>query len=232
MSKTLTQILGHTFIDQSLLLQALTHPSYINEVRNSSDADYQRLEFLGDAVLGLVLADQLFQMFPDFSEGDLSRLRASLVDQRKLAELAVSLKIAPLILLGKGADSEGVRTKPSVLADVFEALIGAVYCDSGFAAVKQVVANIYAPLLTSIKHDAPLLCDAKSELQEILASEKQKSPVYSVVGEDGPAHNRRFIVKVTFADDLTAAGEGSSKKTAQQAAAKAALIKLKQIRDT
>ncbi|MGE3259987.1 MAG: ribonuclease III family protein, partial [Geobacter sp.] len=128
-------ILGYTFQNTSLLRQALTHPSFVNESRESGLSDYQRLEFLGDAVLSLCLADLLSQQYPQLSEGDLSRLRASLVDQPRLADLASELGIARHILLGRGEEQDGGRDKPSILSDVLEALLGAIYRDGGFAAV-------------------------------------------------------------------------------------------------
>jgi len=222
------QILGHTFTDRALLRQALTHPSYLNEAKETGCEDYQRLEFLGDAVLGLLLADQLFRHLQGVSEGDLSRMRSSLVDQTRLAELALTTGIAPMILMGRGAEREGGRTNPSILSDVFEALIGAVYCDAGFLAVQKVVAGIYAPLLAELAGDQSLINDAKSELQERLASQKRPNPDYLVIGEEGPDHDRYFRVAVTVDGAVIGEGEGRSKKAAQQAAAAAALVQVLQ----
>lgn len=223
------QVFGYCFSNQSLLCQALTHPSYLNEARETARVDYQRLEFLGDAVLGLLLADLLFQRFPDLPEGDLSRLRSTLVDQSRLAELAGAAEIAPLILMGKGAEREGGRENPSILADVFEALIGAMYQEAGFAAAHAAVERMYSPLLTDLTIESVLAHDAKSELQELLAAQKRPAPVYSVVADEGPAHDRYFRVSVTVAGELIAEGEGRSKKIAQQAAAREALVILKGI---
>ncbi len=220
------RILGHTFHDLSLLRQALTHPSYLNEVRDTAGEDYQRLEFLGDAVLGLLLADLLFQRFPGVAEGDLSRMRSSLVDQPRLAELAVAAEIAPLILMGKGAEQEGGRSAPSILSDVFEALIGAIYRDAGFSAVQSVVESTYAPLLSELAANQSVFNDAKSELQERLAAQKRPNPVYAVVSAEGPDHDRHFRVAVMIDSCVVAEGEGRSKKAAQQAAAQAALLQL------
>jgi ribonuclease-3 len=220
------QILGHTFNDQALLRQALTHPSYLNEVRGTGYDDYQRLEFLGDAVLGLLLADLLYTRYPHLPEGDLSRLRSTLVDQPRLAELASSAAISSFILLGRGEERDGGREKPSILADVLEALIGAIYSDAGFTAVRPVVEQLYRPLFENTDLSASFN-DAKSELQELLVSRKQPVPVYVLTNEDGPAHDRRFTVEVMVADTCIGTGEGRSKKTAQQAAAQAALIDLK-----
>jgi len=220
-------ILGHSFINQRLLQQALTHPSYLNEARQEGAADYQRLEFLGDAVLGFLLADLLCQHFPALPEGDLSRLRSSLVDQPRLARLAVDAGIPPLILMGKGAEREGGRTNPSILADVFEALLGAIHCDAGFAAVQQIVKHIYAPLVNAIAAGTPAHHDAKSELQELLAARKQAAPVYNLVDQQGPDHDRLFCIEVSVDGMPLGQGQGRSKKAAQQSAAESALARLR-----
>ena len=220
-------LLNHCFANQTLLQQALTHPSYLNETRQEGAADYQRLEFLGDAVLGLLLADLLYQQFPNLPEGDLSRLRSSLVDQPRLAGLAADAGIAPLILMGKGAEREGGRTNPSILADVFEALIGAIYCDAGFVAVQNLVKQIYTPLVVAIGADTSAQHDAKSELQELLAARKQPTPVYNLVDQQGPDHDRLFSVEVVVDGMVLGQGQGRSKKTAQQSAAEAALNRLR-----
>ncbi len=218
-------ILGYTFLNTALLRQALTHPSFVNESREAGLPDYQRLEFLGDAVLGLCLADLLSQHFPELPEGDLSRLRASLVDQPRLAEIATEQRIADHILLGRGEEQDNGRDKPSILSDVFEALLAAIYRDGGFAAVQSVVKELYAPLLDRAMIDAPLN-DPKSELQEWLAAQHRAVPSYELIAEEGPAHDRRFTVSVNLNGDRIAAGEGRSKKAAQQAAARAALQRL------
>lgn len=226
MSPLTNTILGHSFTNRTLLQQALTHPSYLNEARQEGAADYQRLEFLGDAVLGLLLADLLYQRFPDLSEGDLSRLRSSLVDQPRLARLAADAGIATLILIGKGAEREGGRTNPSILADVFEALIGAIHCDAGFIAVQKVVLQLYGPLVATIAADAPQH-DAKSELQELLAARKQAAPVYTLVDQQGPDHDRLFSIEVSVDGMALGQGQGRSKKAAQQSAAESALARLR-----
>lgn len=215
-------ILGYTFLDTSLLRQALTHPSFVNEARDSDVTDYQRLEFLGDAVLGFCLADLLSERYPDLAEGDLSRLRSSLVDQPRLAELAAGLDIAPHILLGRGEEQDGGREKPSILADVLEALIGAIYRDAGFTTIRLLIEQLYLPLLPPVVVGA-VLNDPKSELQEWLAAHHRPLPTYMLTGEDGPPHHRRFTVSISLDGQLIGMGEGRSKKTAQQVAAKAAL---------
>lgn len=225
MSSPLDTILGYTFQNTALLRQALTHPSFVNESREADVQNYQRLEFLGDAVLGLCLADLLSQRYPDLAEGDLSRLRASLVDQPRLAELAAQVGIAPYILLGRGEEQDGGRDKPSILSDVLEAIIGAVYRDGGFAAVRASVERLYTPLLERSVIGAQL-SDPKSELQEWLAGRHLPVPIYDLLAEEGPAHDRCFTVAVILDGETIGTGEGKSKKAAQQAAAKAALERL------
>lgn len=223
MSATPSAMLGHCFSNSSLLITALTHPSYLNEC--SGDADYQRLEFLGDAVLGMILADLLYTRFQDLSEGELSRLRASLADQPRLAELADGTGIAPFILLGKGEQQDSGSRKPSILADVLEAVIGAIYLDAGFQAAKDVVEQLYSKLL-----DDPALAlslnDPKSRLQEWLAANRHAQPVYSLVSEDGPPHDRSFTISVSVGDEIWGTGTGRSKKAAQQDAALVALERI------
>lgn len=223
---TSEQILGHTFHNRSLLHQALTHRSYLNESRRTDQHDYQRLEFLGDAVLGLLLADLLLQHFPLLQEGDLSRMRASLVDQPALASLAAEAGLSSLIHLGKGAEREGGRSNPSILADVFEALLGAIYLDAGFHAVQAVVTALYTPLLNQRAATRSSCNDCKSELQERLAARKQSAPVYTVIDQQGPDHDRQFAVMVAVDGEPLGTGYGRSKKAAQQAAAEAALLVL------
>ena len=228
MSDDTLKIIGYTFNDPGLLRQALTHPSYLNEIRNSGDSDYQRLEFLGDAVLGLALADILSELNPGLNEGELSLLRASLADQPRLASLAADNGIGSRIFLGRGEEQSGGREKPSILSDVFEALLGAIYTESGFISARETVVRLYAQLLES-REDGALQSDPKSELQERLAASRKPLPVYELLGEEGPPHDRQFRVAVFVDGSCLGEGEGRSKKAAQQAAAKAALQKLKAI---
>ncbi len=219
-------IMGYSFNDPELMRKALTHPSFVNESKDTSLSDYQRLEFLGDAVLGLCLAEILFLRYPEMSEGELSRLRASLVDQPRLAWLAVQNGIATHIALGRGEDLAGGREKPSILSDVFEALLGGIYLDAGFDTVKQIIGRLYASLLEQ-QFTAATCIDPKSELQEWLAASQKPSPSYSLVSENGPPHERIFKISVSVGNDFIAEGEGRSKKAAQQEAARSALEKMK-----
>lgn len=218
---------NYQFKDQSLLLEALTHPSYLNEQRIVSHNDYQRLEFLGDAVVGMLLADILCRRFPECTEGELSRLRATLVDQDCLARLAVAAGLPEMVLLGKGAEREGGRENPSILADVFEAVVGALYREAGFEQVSLIIEQIYAPLLEDLATHDFRANDAKSELQELLASRKLPPPEYRLIAAEGPAHARLFKIVVVVADQPLAEGTGRSKRVAQQAAAQAALQQLR-----
>lgn len=215
--------LGYDFTDKNLLIAALTHPSYINET--VATEDYQRLEFLGDAILGFLLAELLYQNFPQLPEGDLSRLRASLVDQTRLAQLTKTAGLASFIRLGKGEERDNGRHKPSILADIFEAVIGAIYLDGGLSAVQVAVKNIYLPLLDQAKSTTLSVLDPKSCLQERLA-QKQLAPHYELSGEDGPPHKRNFTMTVLVDGAIWGIGSGYSKKAAQQEAARAALLKL------
>lgn len=220
------RILGHQFSDAQLACRALTHRSYVNEQRCSGLEDYQRLEFLGDAVLGLLLADLLYRRFPHLAEGHLSRMRASLVEQRRLAVLADAAGLPGLIMLGRGAEQEGGRSNPGILADVFEAVVGAIYCDGGYEAVCRVIDALYAPLLQELEQMQAACTDAKSTLQERLAAAQLSPPVYRVSDQRGADHDRWFEVQVVVDDEVVGKGGGRSKKAAQQAAAAAALERL------
>ena len=222
MTFELNKIFGYRFNDTSLLKQAFTHPSFINESRKRDGLDYQRLEFLGDAVLSLCLADILLVRYRRMPEGELSKLRASLVDQTTLAGLASDWEIGSHALLGKGEDRDGGRSKPSILSDILEAVLGAVYLDGGLEEAKKVIQSLYSGLLERPSQAAPVT-DPKSELQELLASSGSTAPVYIQVSEEGPAHSPVFSFGVSVETDVIAVGKGSSKKAAQQAAAMAAL---------
>lgn len=219
-------LLDYRFKDQQLQQQALTHPSYINEADQGRSGHYQRLEFLGDALLGLLLAELLYQRYPELPEGELSRLRSTLVDQDCLAKLARQHGLAPMIKLGKGAEQEGGRDNPSILSDIFEAMVAAVYLDAGFNTVKTLVEEIYHPLLAASDHNPEKWIDAKSRLQELMAVQKQPAPTYQLIEQSGPEHGRIFVMQVKVGDKILGCGQGRSKKSAQQAAAKEALAGL------
>lgn len=221
----LERLLEYTFRDQSLLAMALTHPSYLHETGESGGGDYQRLEFLGDAVLGLLLAELLYERYPDWDEGALSQLRSRLAGQDILADRARSLGIGAFILLGRGEEQTAGREKDSILADVLEALIAALYRDGGLQAARTLVAGLFEELA-----DAPeflvLGRDSKSELQEYLSSHGSSPPDYRLVEESGPPHDRQFLFHILVDGRIAGIGQGKSKKIAQQAAAAEALVKL------
>ncbi len=213
--------LGYAFQNLSLLVQALTHPSYANE-NDNRHGHYQRLEFLGDALIGFVLADMLFERFPDADEGVLSKLRARLVTSETLALQAATHGLVEHLLLGRGAEAEGSRQSSAIHADLYEAIIAAIYCDSDYATVREILVKQFMPLL-----DDPLLLvdleDSKSSLQQWLEQRHKSLPRYTVIAIDGPGHDLRFTVSVHCDDEELGRGTGRSKKNAQHAAARQAL---------
>lgn len=215
-------LLKYTFRDRSLPVQALTHPSYLHEVSGSDVGDYQRLEFLGDAILGLLLAEILFIRYPDWDEGALSQLRSRLAGQDVLADRARALGIGSFILLGRGEEQTAGREKDSILADVLEALIAALYRDGGLQAARALVIRLFEGLADS-PESLVLGRDSKSELQEFLSSNGYPLPEYRLLEETGPPHDRLFRFQIIVDDKVVGTGQGKSKKIAQQAAAAEAL---------
>jgi len=212
--------LGYRFRDRGLISQALTHPSFEHE--RAGGGDYQRLEFLGDAVLGMVLAEALFRHFPEGDEGILSRSRAQMADQETLAQIARECGLGNFIRLGRGEEQSSGRNKDSILADVLEALIAAVYLDGGLDESRRLILRLFDENLTISESDLKIN-DPKSELQELLSSRRLAPPRYHLVEESGPPHDRHFRFQVLVGNDLAGEGEGRSKKIAQQAAATQAL---------
>lgn len=218
----LEQLLEYAFHDRSLLAQALTHPSYLHEVGDSDGGDYQRLEFLGDAVLGLLLAELLYERYPDWDEGALSQLRSRLAGQDILADRARSLAIGEFVLLGRGEEQTAGREKDSILADVLEALIAALYQDGGLQAARSLVERLFEGLAAA-PESLELGRDSKSELQEYLSSNGYPPPEYRLIEVSGPPHDPLFIFQILVGDRTVGVGRGKSKKIAQQAAAAEAL---------
>ena len=211
---------GYTFVRPELLEIALTHPS----AAIGSDAHYERLEFLGDAVLDLAIADLLMRQFPAAKEGPLSKLRASIVNARTLALKAQSIDLGSLLKLGKGEEKSGGREKVSILAAAFEAMIGAIYTDGGLAPAQQVVERLF-------EHDVggpSAERDYKTELQEIAYRRFRAQPIYELVAAQGPDHAKRFTTRIKIAGRDLGIGEGGSKKQSEQAAARQALARLEQ----
>lgn len=210
--------LGHPFADPGLLGQALSHRSWCGE--QDQAPSNERLEFLGDAVLGLVVAEHTYQTYPDLPEGQLAKIRAAVVNARVLAEVADELGIGDVLLLGRGEESSGGRTKPSILADAFEAVIGALYLDAGWWPARQLVLGLLRGRIDRAAAE-PDDFDQKSRLQELTVRLGAGVPRYVVVGS-GPDHDRRFEAEVYVGGVLRGTGRGSSKKDAEQEAAGAA----------
>ncbi len=219
----------YTFNDMFTLDLALRHSSYVNEQQGANLEDNERLEFLGDAVLNLVIGDILMNQFPILREGDLSRMRSGLVNETQLAQIARKINLGTVIKLGKGEEQTHGREKNSILSDVFEAVIAAVYIDGGFEAAFNVIDRLFA---SRIKHsDNPSLnLDHKSRLQEISQIRFKIMPKYRVVNESGPDHDKTFNIQLTI-QNITVHGSGKSKKTAEQNAAGKALMELENIED-
>jgi len=214
--------IGHTFQTRELLTRALTHKSYSHEARNELRLDNETFEFLGDSVLGFVIGDLLFRRFPELDEGALSKMKAYLVSATSLAEKARGYRMGEVLYLGVGEDKSGGRKKDSLLANLFEAMLAAVYLDGGIDAVRGLITRCFAPDLDAIDAQDLLFQDYKTALQERAQGSGFPLPDYNVVAEVGPDHDKRFIVEVRVGSHVTR-GEGSSKKEAQQQAAKHAL---------
>ena len=221
----LEEILGVKFNNPSLLKQALVHDSYLNENPNFPLASNERLEFLGDAVLGYIVADELYRLFPEISEGKLTTFRSHLVCQETLSTLANSLNLGEYLLLGQGELKSGGRNRPTNLARAMEAVIGAIALDQGLETCGKIVLQLLAAdleLLKAGKH--PL--DYKSRLQEIVQAKSQPTPAYHTVDTQGVAHDRWFKVEVRLGDKVLGQGEGKSKRNAETEAARSALEQL------
>jgi ribonuclease III len=228
-AKRLTPKLGYNFKNPLLIEEALRHSSFVNEQPAPGIRDNERLEFLGDAVVNLVVSHILMSRFPDTSEGDLSRMRANLVNESRLAAVARSLALGNFVQLGKGEESTQGREKNSILADTLEAVVAAVYLDGGLDAAFKLIETRLAPMLDTV-HTSAANRDYKSQLQERLQERQADVPVYRVVGERGPDHDKTFEVALE-AVDLVVSGSGRSKKAAEQDAARKAMDVLFQVDD-
>jgi ribonuclease-3 len=206
------------FTNAALLITALTHRSALNEEVSQAQESNERLEFLGDAVLELAATRFLYDQFPDQPEGDLTAYRSALVKTTTLAEMAEELGLGEQIFMSKGEEATGGRQNPSLLADTMEALIGAMYLDQGFDVVTAFLTKHLFPKLTKIQ-EQKLYKDPKSELQELVQAKGFEAPMYEVVQETGPDHDKVFTVQVKIGDKLYGTGTGKSKQLAQQAAA-------------
>ena len=218
------QRLQYEFKDKNLLQQALRHSSYVNEIADPHLRDNERLEFLGDAVLNLIVSHILMRCYPDLKEGDLSRNRANLVNESQLAKTARSVNLGAYILLGKGEIQTQGREKNSILADTFEALTAGIYLDGGFEAAYEIIEKKFQPLIDQLDGFAPNY-DYKSQLQERVQVGHGDVPDYRIVREDGPDHDKTFWVTLKVFD-IESQGHGKSKKAAEQDAARKALALL------
>lgn len=218
----LEEIIGYTFTEKRLLEQALTHSSYANERKINKINDYERLEFLGDAVLELVSSTFLFGENPDMAEGKLTKLRSSLVCEPSLAFCARAIGLEQYIRLGKGEDSTGGRNRDSIVSDVLEAVIGAMYLDGGY---DKAEAFILKNVLTDIDN-RKLFLDSKTSLQEIIQARGYESFEYVLTGESGPDHAKTFTVDAVLDGSVVGSGTGRTKKAAEQMAAYEAIKKL------
>lgn len=221
----LEEKLGYTFRDRGLLENALTHSSYANENKSRGETSNERLEFLGDSVLGMVVADHLYRTHPDMPEGELTRTRAALVCEDSLVEVAAQLELGQYLKLGRGEDAGGGRRRPSIQADAVEAVIAAVYLDGGIGSARKLITNFI--LTNNEREQEGAVRDFKTALQELVQRESGRVLSYRLMGESGPDHAKVFSVEVDLNGQPIGAGEGRSKKEAEQNAAKAAMTKLK-----
>ncbi len=218
--------IGYEFNNINLLRQALTHSSYANEKHMKKLSDNERLEFLGDAVLEVVSSEFLYHNYTDVPEGELTKLRASIVCEPTLALCTQEMDLGKYIYLGKGEDHTGGRKRKSILSDALEAVIGAIYLDGGFANAKEFVLKY---IMTDIEHKQ-LFYDSKTILQELVQGE-HKQLSYRLTGESGPDHNKSFSVEVCVDDEVISTGTGHTKKAAEQEAAYKALLILKKVEE-
>lgn len=213
------KVIGYTFKDKKLIYQALSHSSYANEKKNPSGSN-ERLEFLGDSVLSIVVSDYLYKSL-NVAEGELTRVRASLVCEKSLHVFAKQINLGDYLFLGRGEENTGGRERPSILADAFEAVIAAIYLDGG---IKPASEHILHFMPEDVQHPQKLaFSDFKTVLQEIVQKNPEEKVEYVLIGEEGPDHNKRFVVEVRLNSQVIGKGRGKSKKEAEQFAAKEAL---------
>ncbi len=221
----LQQTLGISFNDSSLLEQTLVHSSYVNENPSLAPASNERLEFLGDAVLGLVVAEKLYQDFPHSAEGGMTRLRAALVRRDTLARIARNIKLGDYLYLGKGEEASGGRRKSANLAGALEAMIAAIFLDQSSTTTREVILRLFNEELQKVASQG-VGVDYKSQLQELIQAREQQTPAYQLVEAMGPDHDKRFTVEVRAGDTVLGRGSGKSKKMAEAEAARAAIGQL------
>jgi len=218
----LEEKIGYTFKDKALLKTALTHSSYANESRDKRVECNERVEFLGDSVLSLVTSDYIYRQYRQTPEGELTKIRATVVCEQALHEVATNLGINDYLLLGKGEEAGGGRRRPSILADAMESIIGAIYLDGGFEAAQTFVLSFIKPKI-ALAAKGKTFRDYKTMLQEIVQKSKEEVLSYRLVSESGPDHDKHFVVEALLNSNVFSVGEGRSKKEAEQMAAKSAL---------
>lgn len=216
--------IGHEFKNRAMLKRALTHSSYANE---NHTRDNERLEFLGDSVLSIIVSDYIFKRMRDVDEGDLSKFRATLVCEKSLASVAEQIHLSELVFLGRGEDKTGGRKRPSIISDAFEAVLGAIYLDAGFDAARKWLLALMKNRIEQVLR-GEFYSDYKTTLQEIVQSDGRSAVTYTTIEETGKEHDRWFTVQVEINGKPLHTASGHSKKTAEQAAAKLAIETLKQ----
>lgn len=221
----LESVIGYKFKNREYLVTALTHSSYANENKLPGYAYNERLEFLGDATLGFIVGSYVFKHYPDIPEGELTKLRASVVCEAMLSKKAKAIDLGGCLRLGHGEEMTGGRNRVSILADAFEALIGAIYMDGGIDRAEKFVLSQLEDAIKEMRVGFKTL-DSKTNLQEIIQKTSKIPLVYNIIGEKGPAHNKQFEASVSHNNKVLGTGTGSSKKEAEQAAAQAAIEKL------
>ena len=224
MLEQLEQAIGYTFQNKALLETALSHSSYANETLHDSLKSYERLEFLGDSILGFSVAEYLYKNYPEKPEGQLTRLRAELVCEANLAKIAAKIGIGEHLKLGHGGEQDGGRHRTSIIADVVESIIAAAYLDGGEAAARGIINRF---VLSNVSFDTIRDDDYKTALQELIQRKKNQSISYCLVSENGPDHQKTFTVEVLLNEKRIGTGEGTSKKRAEQKAAEAGIAYLK-----
>lgn len=217
--KKFQEIIGYTYKDEKLLVEALSHSSYVNENKKHRKSN-ERLEFLGDSVLSIVVSKHIFNNYKSLPEGELTKLRASLVCEKALYEFSKKIHLGEYILLGKGEENTGGRERPSIVSDAFEAVIASIYLDGGFEPVEKYILSF---IPKDIIHRQPVFNDFKTVLQEVVQKNPEEKVEYVLVDERGPEHNKKFTINVVLNSNVIGKGTGKSKKEAEQMAAKEAL---------
>ena len=220
----LEKTIGYVFKNKAFLKQAVTHSSYANEQKIRKNGDYERLEFLGDAVLELISSEFLFKQYPDMSEGKLTKLRSSLVCEPALAQSAKEIDLGSYMLLGKGEESTGGRFRESITSDAMEALIGALYLDGGY----QVAGDFICKYILSDIENRVLFYDSKTVLQEIIQTKPNQKLIYELIDEIGPDHSKEFVVEALLNGRKIGFGQGKTKKAAEQKAAYEAILAIRE----